>query len=50
MRKIYAQNKHKGNKTKTNSMKSKMLKKLNMNQFQANWYSDFNCKELKLEL
>ena len=32
-RKIYVQNKHKGNKTKTKAMKAKLLKTLNMNLF-----------------
>ena len=31
----YVQNKYKGNKTKTNTVKPKMLKTLNMNQFYA---------------
>ena len=34
-RNVYVQNKHKGNKTKTRSMKPKLLKTLNMNQFYA---------------
>ena len=39
-KKMYVQSKHKGNKTKTKSMKPKMLKTLNMNQFYASWSSD----------
>ena len=31
---LYLQNKHKGNKTKTKSMKPKLLKTLKMNQFE----------------
>ena len=31
-------------------MKPKVLKRLNMNQFQASLSSDFICKDLKLEL
>ena len=31
-------------------MKPKLLKTLNMNQFQASWSSDIICKDLKLEL
>ena len=40
--KIFVQNKHKGNKTKTMPMKPKLLKTLNMNQFWASsWTSNF---------
>ena len=45
-RKIFIQNKHKGNRTKTKSTKSKLLKILNMNQFWASWSSDFIYKDL----
>ena len=40
-RKIYVQNKHKGNKAQTKSIKPKLLKTLNINQFQASPPSDF---------
>ena len=40
-RKICVQNKHKGNKTKTKLVKSKMLKTLNTNQLWASWPSGF---------
>ena len=37
---IYVQNKHKGNKIKTSTIKPKMLKTLNMNRFYASWSFD----------
>ena len=43
------QNKHEGNKTKTKSIKLKLMKRLNMNQFWASWSSDFLLRGLSLE-
>ena len=44
-RKIYVQNKHKGNETKTKSMKPKLLKTLNVNQFEpVGLLVTFTCK------